>query len=67
MLKRIDRIRMEGLGEWMSRQAAWLLPRRVALWAMVRVAAHATTGKWGNESPDAIGYKEMHDRWGVAD
>jgi hypothetical protein len=51
--------------ENISQKIAWMLPRRVALWAMIRVAAHATTGKWGNEHPDAIGYKEMHDRWGI--
>lgn len=49
--------------EWLAIKVAWLLPRQVALWAMVRVVAHATTGKWGNEHPDSIGYKEMHDRW----
>jgi hypothetical protein len=54
---------MEGFGEWLAIRIAWALPRRVALWAMIRVVAHATTGKWGHEHPDSIGYKEMHDRW----
>lgn len=49
--------------EWLAIKVAWLLPRRIALWAMIRVAAHATQGPWGNEHPDSIGYKEMHDRW----
>jgi hypothetical protein len=42
---------------------AWRLPKRVVLWAFIRVAAHATTGKYGNTHPDSIGYKDMHDRW----
>lgn len=58
---------MDRLKERIAIKIAWLLPRRVALWAMIRVAAHATTGKWGNEHPDSIGYKEMHDRWGVCE
>jgi hypothetical protein len=59
---------MERFKERLAIKIAWLLPRRVAMWAMVRVAAHATTGKWGNESPDTIDFKKMHDRWqGVSD
>ena len=53
----------ERLKERIAIKIAWMLPRQVALWAMVRVVAHATTGKWGNEHIDSIGYKEMHDRW----
>ena len=56
---------MDRLRERIAIKVAWMLPRRVALWAMIRVAAHATSGPWGNEDPDSIGYKEMHDRWGI--
>lgn len=51
------------LGEKIAIWFAWRLPRRVALWAMVRVAAHATTGRWGNENPCDLTYAKMHDRW----
>ena len=27
---------------------AWWLPKRIAYWAAIRVAAYATTGKYGN-------------------
>lgn len=47
----------------LAMKMAWALPHRVALWAMIRVASHATTGPWGNEHPGSIGYKEMYDRW----
>ncbi|HSW91751.1 MAG TPA: hypothetical protein VLG09_03845 [Candidatus Saccharimonadales bacterium] len=49
--------------EWLAIKIAWMLPRQVALWAMIRVAAHATTGRWGNDHIDQLGYKEFHDRW----
>jgi hypothetical protein len=62
-MRLITAIRYGRVREWAEMRVAWMLPRRIALWAMVRVAAHATTGKWGNESPDSIGFKEMHDRW----
>lgn len=55
----------EQFKEWLAIKIAWALPREVAKWAMIRVVAHATTGPWGNESPDSVGYKEMHDRWAV--
>jgi hypothetical protein len=51
--------------EWLAIKIAWMLPRQVALWAMIRVAAHATTGQWGNESPSELDYRKMHDRWAV--
>lgn len=55
---------MERLKERVAIWIAWhLLPRRVVLWAMIRTFAHATTGKHGGDHPDAIGYKEVHDRW----
>jgi hypothetical protein len=53
----------EPLSTRFARWLAWRLPRQVVLWAMIRVVAHATTGKWGHEYPGSIGYKEMHDRW----
>lgn len=51
------------VGERITIWIAWHLPRRVVLWAMIRVAAFATTGRWGNESPATLTYGEMHDRW----
>jgi hypothetical protein len=51
---------------WRDRIAiwvAWHLPRRIVLWCMIRAFAHATTGRWSNETLDSVGYKEVHDRW----
>jgi hypothetical protein len=53
----------ERLKERIAIKIAWLLPRRVALWAMIRVGSHATTGQWGNTCPGELTYGDMHDRW----
>ena len=53
----------ERLKEKLAIKIAWLLPRRVALWAMIRVAAHATSGRWGHEYAGDVDYAKMHDRW----
>ena len=31
-----------------------VLPRSFVTWSFVRVAAHATCGKWGHESPSNV-------------
>lgn len=54
---------MERLKERIAIKLAWLLPRRLAYWAMIRVAAHATTGRFGNTSPDDLDYEKMAKRW----
>lgn len=53
-----DRLK-EKLATWV----AWHLPRDVVKWCMIRTFAHASTGQWGGEHVDQIGYKEVHDRW----
>lgn len=49
--------------EWFEMKVAWMLPRGIVKWAMIRTFAHATTGKYGGDHVDQIGYKEVHDRW----
>jgi hypothetical protein len=53
------------IGERIAVWIAWRLPKRIVLWAMIRVAAHATTGRWGSQSPGNLTYAQMHDRWGI--
>jgi hypothetical protein len=53
----------ERLSTRIAQWVAWKLPHRVVLWAMIRVAAHATTGKWGHVCPSDLTYADMHDRW----
>lgn len=41
----------------------WHLPRRVVRWSYIRVAAHATTGKYGNTVVPELGMMEALTRW----
>jgi hypothetical protein len=48
-----------------SMKIAWLLPKRVVMWASVRLMAYATHGKYGNECPDAVNIMTALKRWPV--
>lgn len=54
---------MERIKERVAIKIAWLLPRSIAIWAFTRVAAHATTGKWGNQHPDTVSVMDAMGRW----
>lgn len=45
------------------RTLAWMLPRALVKWCFVRVAAHATTGQWGETHPSTITVMEALGRW----
>lgn len=42
---------------------AWNLPRKLVLWAAVRLIAHATTGKYGNTEVPLLTAMEALKRW----
>ena len=42
---------------------AWHVPRWLAYWCFIRVAAHATTGKWGTTVPHDLDVMESLRRW----
>jgi len=42
---------------------AWKLPKRVAMWAAVRVGAHATTGKYSSQIVPKLTFLEALNRW----
>jgi hypothetical protein len=42
---------------------AWMMPRWLVEWCVVRVVSHATTGKWSNTNPDSLNYSELMRRW----
>jgi hypothetical protein len=54
---------MERLKERIKIAIAWALPRDIAYWALVRVAAHATAGEWGDQHPDTVSVMDAMDRW----
>jgi len=42
---------------------AWRLPRRLAMWATVRVGAHATSGPWSSEQTPSLLMVDALARW----
>ncbi len=54
---------MRRLLDRLARAVAWALPRRVAYWCAVRVAAHATTGEHGHEPVPEVTAMEALQRW----
>jgi len=51
------------LPDKIAMQVAWWLPREVALWAYIRVMAHATQGPYGNQHVDDVRYSDAYKRW----
>ena len=48
---------------WMK--IAWLLPKRLVMWASIRLIAHATQGQYGNQLVTELGAMDALDRWPV--
>lgn len=46
-----------------ARAIAWALPRRVVWWANIRAGAHATSGRWGTDSPAEVKAVTVLERW----
>lgn len=50
--------------DWFARRIAWRLPRRVVMWAVYRVLAHATTGRYEKDTNVAtLTAFEALNRW----
>lgn len=49
--------------EALLRSVAWHLPRELVMWCYMRVAAHATTGKFGNTIVPELGMMDAVKRW----
>lgn len=49
--------------EEMQIAIAWALPRKIVMWATIRVFAHATTGKHGNTDVTSLTYPDLMKRW----
>lgn len=49
--------------EKVQRKIVWLMPRKLVMWAFIRVVAHATTGKWENQIVPELGVMEALERW----
>ena len=42
---------------------AWKLPKRLVMWAAVRVGAHATQGKYENQVVPDLTFLDALKRW----
>jgi hypothetical protein len=45
------------------RWIAWHLPHELVMWCYMRVAAHATTGRYGNTDVTKLGMMDAVKRW----
>ena len=62
MINAIDiqqRRKREEILQWL----AWKLPRRIAMWAAIRVIAHATQGEFSNTVVPELSAMEALRRW----
>lgn len=57
------KIYREQWAEKLAMKIAWLLPKRVVMWAYVRVGAHATTGEYGNTVVPELSMMDALKRW----
>ena len=49
--------------EKVVRWVAWHLPKTLVMWCYMRVAAHATTGQYGNTNVAELGMMDAIKRW----
>jgi hypothetical protein len=50
-------------GDAAIRFIVWRLPKRVVMWAYIRVAAHATTGPYGSTVVPELTMMDALRRW----
>jgi hypothetical protein len=50
-------------GDALLRAIVWKLPKRLVMWSYIRVAAHATTGEYGNTVVPELTMMEALQRW----
>lgn len=48
---------------WMK--IAWLLPKRLVMWASIRLIANATQGQYGDQNVPELGAMDALKRWPV--
>jgi hypothetical protein len=49
----------------LAMRIAWLLPRRIVMWAAVRLGANATQGQWGTQEVPALLFMDALKRWNI--
>ena len=51
------------IAEKFWKKLAWLLPRKLVMWAAIRLAAHATQGKYGTTIVPELSMMDAIKRW----
>ncbi len=46
-----------------AKKIAWILPKNIMYWAIIRAFARATTGKNSDKTPDQTGFSAVIDEW----
>ena len=60
---RWQKYRLKRVPEAVARWIAWHLPKEVVKWCFYRMAAHATTGKYGNTLVPGLTWETIAKRW----
>lgn len=47
----------------LSRKLAYLLPRRIVYWAVIRAGVHACSGEWETQEVPALVLPDILKRW----
>lgn len=54
---------MSRLREKMCMSIAWMLPKEIVKWCFYRMCAHATQGKYGEDTPCGMTWETIAKRW----
>ena len=46
-------------------KVAWMLPKRIVMWASIRLMAHATQGEYGHQVVSELRAMDALQRWPV--
>ena len=58
-----DEMSKSELAEKFWMKLAWLLPHKLVMWATIRLAAHATQGKYGTTIVPELSMMDAIKRW----
>jgi hypothetical protein len=64
---RMRRYELRKRKERLIRWVVWRLPREIVMWSYIRIAAHATTGKYGDTVVPEIKMMDALKRWDDVD
>ena len=57
------KLMLKEVAEMIQIKIAWALPRKIVMWASIRLIANATQGAYGSEHPGDVSVMQALDRW----